>query len=70
VLLISARHVASMMPAQSVDVDVVDELDEVDVDEVEDDDDESDVVDVELLALDVEVDELDLLADPPRLSFL
>ena len=69
-LLISARHVASMMPAQSVDVEVVDELDGVDADEVEDDDDESDVVDVEPLALEVDVDELDLLADPPRLSFL
>lgn len=69
-LLISARHVASMMPAQSVDVEVVDELDEVDADEVEDDDDESDVVDVELLALDVEAAELGLLDDPPRLSFL
>lgn len=58
------------MPAQSVDVEVVDELDEVDADEVEDDDDESDVVDVELLALDVEAAELGLLDDPPRLSFL
>ena len=59
-----------MMPAQSVDVEVVDELDEVDDDEVEGDEDESDVVVVELLELGVEVDELDLLDDPPRLSFL
>ena len=58
------------MPAQPVDVEVVDELDEVDDDEVEDDDDESDVVVVELLGLEVGVDELDLLDDPPRLSFL
>ena len=58
------------MPAQSVDVEVVDELDEVDDDEVEDGDDESDVVVVELLGLEVGVDELDLLDDPPRLSFL
>jgi len=59
------------MSAQSLDDDVVDELDEVDDDVVDDDPDESDDVVgelVELVAL--EDDDVDLLDDPPRLSFL
>ncbi|MCH1489225.1 MAG: hypothetical protein L7T83_02285 [Ilumatobacteraceae bacterium] len=55
------------MSGQSLVDDVVDELVEVDDDEVSDDADESDEVD-ELGSLDVE--EVDLLDDPPRLSFL
>ena len=55
------------MSGQSLVDDIVDELVEVDDDEVSDDADESDEVD-ELGVLDVE--EVDLLDDPPRLSFL
>jgi hypothetical protein len=58
------------MSAQSLDDDVVDELDDVDDDVVDDDPDESeDVLDelVELVALEEDVD---LLDEPPRLSFL
>ena len=55
------------MSGQSLVDDVVDELVVVDDDEVSDDADESDEVD-ELGVLDVE--EVDLLDDPPRLSFL
>ena len=55
------------MSGQSLVDDVVDELVEVDDDEVSDDADESDEVD-ELGVLDAE--EVDLLDDPPRLSFL
>ena len=62
-----ARYGASTMSGQSLVDDVVDELVEVDDDEVSDDADESDEVD-ELGVLDVE--EVDLLDDPPRLSFL
>ena len=65
--VLGARHGASMMSGQSLVDDVVDELVEVDDDEVSDDADESDEVD-ELGVLDVE--EVDLLDDPPRLSFL
>lgn len=65
--MLGARHGASMMSGQSLVDDVVDELVEVDDDEVSDDADESDEVD-ELGVLDVE--EVDLLDDPPRLSFL
>ena len=55
------------MSGQSLVDDVVDELVEVDDDEESDDADESDEVD-ELGVLDVEG--VDLLDDPPRLSFL
>lgn len=65
--MLEARHGASTMSGQSLVDDVVDELVEVDDDEVSDDADESDEVD-ELGVLDVE--EVDLLDDPPRLSFL
>lgn len=65
--MLGARHDATTMPGQSLVDDVVDELIEVDDDEVSDDADESDGVD-ELGVLDVE--EVDLLDDPPRLSFL
>ena len=65
-----ARHDASTMSGQSLVDVVVDELVEVDDDEVSDDADESDESDEvdELGVLDVE--EVDLLDDPPRLSFL
>ena len=66
-----ARHDASTMSDQSLVDDVVDELVDVDDDAVSDDadepDDESDEVD-ELGVLDV--DEVVVLDDPPRLSFL
>ena len=62
-----ARHGASTMSGQSLVDDVVEELVEVDDDEVSDDADESDEVDG-LGVLDAE--EVDLLDDPPRLSFL
>ena len=62
-----ARHDSRTISGQSLVDDVVDELVEVDDDEVSDDADESDEVD-ELGVLDVE--EVDLLDDPPRLSFL
>jgi len=62
-----ARHDSSTISGQSLVDDVVDELVEVDDDEVSDDADESDEVD-ELGVLDVEG--VDLLDDPPRLSFL
>jgi len=65
--VLGARRGASTMSGQSLVDDVVDELVEVDDDEVSDDADESDEVD-ELGVLDVE--EVDLLDDPPRLSFL
>ena len=65
--MLGARHDGSTMSGQSLVDDVVDELVEVDDDEVSDDADESDEVD-ELGSLDVE--EVDLLDDPPRLSFL
>ena len=65
--MLAARHDASTMSGQSLVDDVVDELVEVDDDEVSDDAEESDEVD-ELGVLDVE--EVDLLDDPPRLSFL
>ena len=65
--VLGARHGASTMSGQSLVDDVVDELVEVDDDEVSDDADESDEVD-ELGVLDVE--EVGLLDDPPRLSFL
>ena len=62
-----ARHDSSTISGQSLVDVVVDELVEVDDDEVSDGADESDEVD-ELGVLDVE--EVDLLDDPPRLSFL
>lgn len=62
-----ARHDSRTISGQSLVDDVVDELVEVDDDEVSDGADESDEVD-ELGVLDVE--EVDLLDDPPRLSFL
>ena len=65
--MLGARHDATTMSGQSLVDVVVDELVEVDDDEVSDDADESDEVD-ELGVLDVE--EVDLLDDPPRLSFL
>lgn len=65
--MFGARHDATTMSGQLLVDDVVDELVEVDDDEVSDDADESDEVD-ELGVLDVE--EVDLLDDPPRLSFL
>ena len=65
--MLGARHDATTMSGQSLVDDVVDELVEVDDDEVSDDADESDEVD-ELGVFDVE--EVDLLDDPPRLSFL
>lgn len=56
------------MSAQSVDDDAVVEVDDVDDVVVGDDPDESDDVVVEFVVVDdVEVD---LLDDPPRLSFL
>ena len=65
--MLGARHGASTMSGQSLVDGVVEELVEVDDDEVSDDADESDEVD-ELGVLDAE--EVDLLDDPPRLSFL
>ncbi len=59
------------MSVQSLDDDVVDELDDVDDDAVDVDPDESDDVLDELVELVVlEDDDVDVLDDPPRLSFL
>jgi hypothetical protein len=67
-LLVAARHAAGRMSIQSLEDDVVDEVDDVDDEVVDDDPDESDDEVDELVVL--EVDELVLLAEPPRLSFL
>jgi hypothetical protein len=67
-LSVAARHVAGRVSIQSLDDDVVDEVDDVDDEVVDDDPDESEDVVDELVEL--EADEVVLLAEPPRLSFL
>jgi hypothetical protein len=70
-LLVAARHAAGRMSIQSLEDDVVDEVDDVDDEVVDDDPDDPDESDDEVDELVVlEVDELVLLAEPPRLSFL